>query len=310
MANSVGGDVVQLASPSEFTSGAGTLTFEGMVPDSNSYVQLLNQIDGISFDIYSAALYRPASIYTGYYQYPSYYNVPMPSGTTAIFTGGVTIRFSRLATEVGAYVSFPSISEHPAVPEGQYLNLDLRAYDAFGVEMGVVSVDAVYSLPHGADPHAYRMPFLGLRAPRPIAYVTIDHENPATMNGATFWVDDLTTFPPPPPEDTDGDGLLNGVDRCPTQNPGARDANHDGCTDTLAGAGTLINSAGLPGNTTVSLNSKLDNATSKIASGQVNAAKNQINALINEIQAQRGKSIPTATADMLIAYLQNVIASL
>jgi hypothetical protein len=36
---------------------------------------------------------------------------------------------------------------------------------------------------------------------------------------------------PVPPKDGDGDGVVDGVDQCPTQNAAARDANRDGCLD-------------------------------------------------------------------------------
>jgi len=36
------------------------------------------------------------------------------------------------------------------------------------------------------------------------------------------------------PPDTDGDGIVDPADRCPTQNASRRDANHDGCLDLLS----------------------------------------------------------------------------
>jgi len=56
-----------------------------------------------------------------------------------------------------------------------------------------------------------------------------------------------------------------------------------------------------------SLVSKLENAIDSIQKAQEKAAANKLEAFINEVEAQRGKKIPEADADALIALAQAII---
>ena len=63
----------------------------------------------------------------------------------------------------------------------------------------------------------------------------------------------------------------------------------------------------LPAGIENSLVSKLKNAIDSIQKAQEKAAANKLEAFINEVEAQRGKKIPEADADALIALAQEII---
>jgi hypothetical protein len=129
-------------------------------------------------------------------------------------------------------------------------------------------------------------------------------------NTLTVLVDSLSVFELAAPLDSDGDGLPDNVDACPTQNPHGLDADQDGCTDTAAGLRNLVASAPasvIAGTTQKSLLAKVDAAISSLNKGNKKAAAGQLQLFINDVQAQRGKKIAISTADMLIAYARNVI---
>lgn len=109
------------------------------------------------------------------------------------------------------------------------------------------------------------------------------------------------------PVDSDGDGLRDDVDACPNQNPMGRDADGDGCTDSAAGLGNLVKTLPMAAEMRAPLTAKVVAAEAAQQRGQRNAAINQLSALLNQIRAQRGKKIPIATADLLDAYIRNVI---
>ncbi len=115
------------------------------------------------------------------------------------------------------------------------------------------------------------------------------------------------------PLDSDGDGLNDDVDACPSQNPNGYDADHNGCTDTAAGLRQYLANLPanvVPGNTRTSLLAKVDNAITSFNRGKGQATNGQLQAFINEVQAQHGKKITSQTADLLIAYANNVIAGI
>lgn len=111
------------------------------------------------------------------------------------------------------------------------------------------------------------------------------------------------------PVDSDGDGLRDDVDACPNQNPMGRDADGDGCTDSAAGLGNLVKTLPMAAEMRAPLTAKVLAAQAAQQRGQRNAAINELSALLNQIRAQRGKKIPIATADLLDAYIRNVILS-
>jgi hypothetical protein len=110
--------------------------------------------------------------------------------------------------------------------------------------------------------------------------------------------------------DVDGDGVNDTDDLCPTEDASGFDADGDGCIDTLDGLAQIIETLPdgvLSDNTKNSLVSKVENAKKSVDKDVDNAAINQLNAFINEILAQRGKKISEDAADLLAAYVQNVI---
>jgi hypothetical protein len=110
--------------------------------------------------------------------------------------------------------------------------------------------------------------------------------------------------------DDDGDGVNDANDTCSLTSGSGSDADGNGCTDTISDQASLIQSFRLPIGTQFSLVAKVNSAMAKLSAGDKTAAINSLNALINETRAQRGKKIPAIQADILIAFVQNVIAGL
>ncbi len=69
----------------------------------------------------------------------------------------------------------------------------------------------------------------------------------------------------------------------------------------------LVDDLGLPQGMTNSLTAKLDSVIVSLQNGNTAAALNQLNAFINQCNAQRGKKLTEAQADLLIAEAQRII---
>lgn len=113
--------------------------------------------------------------------------------------------------------------------------------------------------------------------------------------------------------DDDNDGVLDVNDLCSLEDASGFDANNDGCIDNIASFQQVIKD--LPNNLLASqiknsLLSKVDNALKLVDKEKDEAAINVLGAFINQVEAQSGKKISEETADMLIAYANNVIAQI
>jgi hypothetical protein len=102
--------------------------------------------------------------------------------------------------------------------------------------------------------------------------------------------------------DTDGDGVPNPADACPLVSAGGLDADGNGCPDVVGDLCALVQSFGLQQGIETSLCAK---ANAAAAASDATTASNILDAFINEVQAQRGRKIPPAIADLLIAFAQN-----
>jgi hypothetical protein len=71
-----------------------------------------------------------------------------------------------------------------------------------------------------------------------------------------------------------------------------------------------VQSLGLPKGTENSLLAKLNAAAASLNRGNTGSARGQLGAFINEVSAQKGKKIPVAAADALIASAQQILAGL
>jgi len=109
--------------------------------------------------------------------------------------------------------------------------------------------------------------------------------------------------------DSDGDGIPDEEDACPSENPEGLDANLDGCTDRICDLAGVVQSLGLHHGIENSLVQKATNACKKFNDGNLIAATNMVNAFINAVEAQRGKKISEEDADMLIQFARNAQAS-
>ena len=118
-----------------------------------------------------------------------------------------------------------------------------------------------------------------------------------------------------PEIDGDGDGIWDGDDNCATiANADQRDVDHDFtgdvCDDydnrpplTLLGELEYESSLVRNGNKLVS---KLDHAITALQNGQTSVACTDLAAYIDQVTSARGKTVPAATADTLIAKAKHI----
>jgi Thrombospondin type 3 repeat len=127
------------------------------------------------------------------------------------------------------------------------------------------------------------------------------------------------TFTVPLTLDTDGDGIPDASDNCPTVgNPTQADKDGDGIGDAcdpldgrppqqqLADLDAAVRALGLDKGPANSLLVKIQAASKSILAGQTVDACGQLAAFINEVQAQSGNKIPASAAASLIAAAQQI----
>lgn len=147
---------------------------------------------------------------------------------------------------------------------------------------------------------------IGLNNDRRIAFI-------ASYNSAGETVNGLFLASPSNP-DSDGDGVFDDVDLCPTEDATGFDSNGDGCIDNLTGLSdildTLVNEEVIPVEMEGSLTSKVDNAMLSADKDNICAGINTLIAFKHQIEAQRGKKLSEEAADELIDYADTVILKL
>jgi len=184
------GNVQQLGSPTAFSAGAVTLTFEDLVPTGTTSVRLDNLIPDLTF--IDASLVDPITIGNSA-------GIPIAptSGTAAgAGFGDVNIRFQQPVTEIGLFVSPSSITVCCCCSR-LFVTFHLFAYDQSGTEIGRVSEPVLGATQDVSDLLAFRPVFLGLRSSQPIARIVVDNDVPPDPDGGTIIFDDLTLFPAP-----------------------------------------------------------------------------------------------------------------
>lgn len=114
--------------------------------------------------------------------------------------------------------------------------------------------------------------------------------------------------------DTDGDGVFDCADQCPTEDATGFDANNDGCIDSTAGLleviATLVAEGVIDPTMANSLTSIVENAQKSEDKDKICTAVNQLEAFKNHVDAQTGKKISEEAAEVLINYADNIIAEL
>jgi len=118
-----------------------------------------------------------------------------------------------------------------------------------------------------------------------------------------------------PAADLDGDGVFDGDDNCPAvPNADQRDIDHDfvgDACDAVDNRPPLTLLAELQSDTRLvkspnKLLAKLDHAVAAVKKGQIGTACSDLAAYADLVYGARGKTIPPATADSLIAKAQNI----
>jgi hypothetical protein len=111
--------------------------------------------------------------------------------------------------------------------------------------------------------------------------------------------------------DDDDDGVLDGADACPLAAPlNGLDADADGCSDEVGGLVVLLQGMSIPSQKKAPLLSKLADAQKMLDRGKITPTEGKLREFIVQVQAQRGKAISQADADLLIAYANNIIANI
>lgn len=109
------------------------------------------------------------------------------------------------------------------------------------------------------------------------------------------------------PPDSDGDGVPDGVDSCPLTSSMGFDADVDGCTDTLGGLIAMVESLTPEPKIEGGLLAKLNGAQTALDRDNMRVAVNNLRSFINQVKAQRGKSLTSPQAGLLVAYANNLI---
>lgn len=110
--------------------------------------------------------------------------------------------------------------------------------------------------------------------------------------------------------DSDCDGVTDTVDACPLDNHQGYDADGDGCLDTFDGLIAFMASlpdADLDPVLEAKLVARVEGAESAYARGRTARAINLLRGAINQVDLQRGSRVSDWAADVIIAYLENLI---
>jgi len=109
--------------------------------------------------------------------------------------------------------------------------------------------------------------------------------------------------------DMDHDGLTGAQDACQCEAPSqGLDADHNGCTDTLAGLRAIVAGLSIDPDLMNALLVKLEGAQMALDHENARAATGKLQGFISQIEAKRGKGISDAVATLLVAYANNLIA--
>ena len=112
--------------------------------------------------------------------------------------------------------------------------------------------------------------------------------------------------------DADWDGMFGSFDGCPQQAPAqGLDADHNGCTDTIAGLKFIVQNLSINSTLKNGLIGKLDEAQKALNRGNTQVATNKLLSFIDQVKAaKKNHQITDVDADLLIAYANNLLALL
>ena len=111
--------------------------------------------------------------------------------------------------------------------------------------------------------------------------------------------------------DDDNDGLADAADACDLDvAQGGRDADADGCTDTISRLRALVSSLNISKGTKSGLLGYLGEAQKLYDRGKIPQAENKLREFIVQVETRRGKGLTNAQADLLVAYANNIIADI
>jgi hypothetical protein len=99
-------------------------------------------------------------------------------------------------------------------------------------------------------------------------------------------------------------------DACPVEDATGLAADGSGWLDGVADAPALLEAMELPNGPENSLPSKLNNAQANLDNGDLAGTQEKLLSFLDQMAAQRGKKLTEAEADLLTAFVLNVLARL
>lgn len=108
--------------------------------------------------------------------------------------------------------------------------------------------------------------------------------------------------------DDDNDGVDDARDACPLEAPDlGLDADDNGCTDTLAGLRSIVESLAMDSRAKNGLLSKLDEAQRAVDAGRIRVAENKLKDFIDQVEGLRSSSLTDEAADLFVEYANNLM---
>jgi sugar lactone lactonase YvrE len=161
--------------------------------------------------------------------------------------------------------------------------------------------DLVYGQPDFTNGAANFTSESSLWQPRGIALDVNDNPYVADLGNSRVLVYDT---------DPDFDGLFGSFDACPHEVPEqGLDADHNGCTDTIAGLKTIVQNLSINSTLKNGLLGKLDEAQKALNRGNKQVAVNKLLSFISQVEgAKNNHQITDVDAALLLAYANNLIS--
>jgi hypothetical protein len=173
-----------LLTETRLAAGAQTtaIDFDGL--SSSMDLLLTNQVPGLYFD--GVQVVTPATIGNS----PGIPMSAATSGSSAAFSSGAKIYFSNSVVKVEVTVS-PSFITVPLVMQAAWETAYLIAYKADGTVLTRSQTQIIGAVGKDEDVTNFTPSVLSVSSTTPIAYITLDLDDPFNYSGNTFFFDAL-----------------------------------------------------------------------------------------------------------------------
>lgn len=175
----------------KFAAGAQTTTIDFNDLSSSSDLLLTDQIPGLVF--VGVQVVTPATIGNS----PGIPLSAAISGVSAAFSSGAKIYFSNSVIRVQVTVS-PSFITVPLSMQALWQTAYLIAYKGDGTVLSRSQAEIIWAVSKDEDVTNFTPSTISVSSTTPIAYVTLDLDDPFNYDGTTFFFNDLTLTIAPP----------------------------------------------------------------------------------------------------------------